>query len=160
MSQIRRVVQFLQSIEADKSSELNKMEKNECRAVIKNFYIKSSTSKEIKAELDQIRGSSVLSFQKVHDMILNDQRVIVREIVEAIVIPHGTVITILYVKSSMKKLSARWVPRLLTVENERNRATDSMTALTLFRRNLSEFLHHYITVDVTWIHFYTTETKE
>ena len=83
------------------------MEKNECRAVIKNFYIKSSTSKEIKAELDQIRGSSVLSFQKVHDMILNDQRVIVREIVEAIVIPHGTVITILYVKSSMKKLSAR-----------------------------------------------------
>ena len=60
----------------------------------------------------------------------------------------------------MKKLSARWVPRLLIVENKCNRVTDSMAGLALFRRNPSEFLRRYITVDETWIHFYTLETKE
>ena len=81
-----------------------------------------------------------------------------REIFEAIGISHGTVITVLHEKLSMKKLSAKWVLRLLTVENERKRVTDLMTGLPLFRANLSEFLCWYITVDDTWIHFYTPET--
>ena len=79
--------------------------------------------------------------KKVHDMILNDRRVKVREIVKPIDISHGTVITIFHEKLSMKKLSARWVPRLLIVENKRNRVTDSMAGLVLFRRNFSEFLN-------------------
>ena len=40
-------------------------------------------------------------------MILNDRRVKVQEIVEAIGISHGTVITILHEKLAMKKLPAR-----------------------------------------------------
>ena len=35
-----------------------------------------------------------------------------------------------------------------------------MDGLGLSRRNPSEFLRQYITVDETWIHFYTPETKE
>ena len=92
--------------------------------------------------------------EKVHDMILNDRRVKVREIVEAIGISHGTVITILHEKVSMKKLSARWKLHLFTVNNNKcYRVTDSMTGLALFRRNPSEFLHRYITLDETLIHF-------
>ena len=171
------------------------MDKNEFRAVIKHFYIKGNTPKEIKAEFDEVHGTSAPSFKtvynwvnefkrgrtstrdeprsgrpveaatpesirKVHNMILNDRRVKIREIVETIGISHGTVITILHEKLSMKKLSATWVPRLLTVENKRNRVTDSMTGLALFRRNPSEFLRRYITVDETWIHFDTPEKKE
>jgi len=45
----------------------------------------------------------------------------------------------------MRKLSARWVPRL------RNRETTSEQCLTLFKRNPKEFLR---------IHWYTPETKE
>ena len=30
----------------------------------------------------------------------------------------------------------------------------------LFKRNLKEFLHPFVTVDETWIHWYTPETKE
>ena len=93
-------------------------------------------------------------------MILNNRGVKVQEIVEAIGISHGKVITILHEKLSMKNLSARWVPRLLIVENKRNCLADSMVGLALFRRNPSEFLRQYITVDETWIHFYTPETKE
>ena len=35
-----------------------------------------------------------------------------------------------------------------------------MVGLAFFRRNPSEFLRQYITVDETWIYFYTSETKE
>ena len=93
-------------------------------------------------------------------MILNNRRVKVREIVEAIGISHGTVIKILHEKLSMKELSARWVPRLLTFEDKRNRVTDLMAGLALFRRNPSEFLRRYITVDETWFYFHMPETKE
>ena len=50
-----------------------------------------------------------------------DRRLKLREIVEAIGISHGSVVSILNDHLGMKKLSARWVPRLLTIDHERNR---------------------------------------
>jgi len=70
------------------------------------------------------------------------------------------VISCIYEGSSMRKLSARWVPRLLTPDNKRNRETTSEQCLTLFKRNSKEFLCRFMTVDETWIHWYTPETKE
>ena len=69
---------------------------------------------------------------KVYDIILTDRRVKVRELVEATGILHGTVISILHEQLSMKKLSARWVPRLLTVDHKRDRVTISMFVKTMF----------------------------
>jgi len=60
----------------------------------------------------------------------------------------------------MRKLSARWVPSLLTPDNKRNRETTSEQCLTLLKRNPKEFLRRFVTVDETWIHWYTPETKE
>ena len=60
---------------------------------------------------------------KVHDIVLTDRRVKVRELVEATGISHGTVISILHEQLGMKKLSARWVPHLLTVDHKRDRVT-------------------------------------
>ena len=51
-----------------------------------------------------------------------------QEIIEAIGISRETVIKILHEKLSLKMLSARWVPRILTAENKHNRVTDSMAA--------------------------------
>jgi len=56
---------------------------------------------------------------KVHDIVLTDRRVKVREF-EATDISHGTVISIFHEQLDMKKLSARWVPRLLTVDHKRD----------------------------------------
>jgi len=60
----------------------------------------------------------------------------------------------------MRKLWARWVPRLLTPDNKRNHETTSEQCLTLFKRNPMEFLRRFVTVDETWIHWYRPETKE
>ena len=63
-------------------------------------------------------------------------------------------------KLDVKKISARWEPRLLSEENKRNRLLDSEAILPLFRLNPDEFLRRYITVNETWIHHYTPETKK
>lgn len=171
------------------------MDKTEFRAVIKHFHLKGLKPKEIKAELDEVHGTSAPSFatvcnwtnefkrgrtstqdehrpgrpvevttpemiDRIHDMIINDRRIKFREIVEATGISQGTVFSILHEKLGVKKLSARWVPRLLTVDNKRIRVTNSKTVLGLYRHNSDEFLRRYITVDETWVHFYTPEMKQ
>ena len=97
---------------------------------------------------------------KIHDLVLADRRLKVREIAETVGISKDRVGHILPEILGMRKLSARWVPRLLTPDNKRNRETTSQQCLTLFKRNPKEFLRRYVTVDETWIHWYTPETKE
>ena len=84
----------------------------------------------------------------------------VREIAETVGISKDRVGHILHAILGMRKLSARWVPRLLTPDNKRNRETTSEQCLTLFKRNPKEFLRRFVTVDETRIHWYTPETKE
>ena len=57
------------------------------------------------------------------------------------------------------RVSARWVPRFLTVYQKRVRMNLSNALLAQFRRNKFEFWGRLITEDVTWIHHYTFETK-
>ena len=64
--------------------------------------------------------------------------VITAEIVEATSISQGTVFSILQEKLGVKKISARWVPRLLSEENKRNRVVDSEAILVLYRRSPDE----------------------
>ena len=78
--------------------------------------------------------------EKINDMVLSDRRIKVRGIVEATGISQGIMFSISHKKSDVKKISARWVPRLLTEENKRKRVVDSETILALFRRNPDEFL--------------------
>jgi len=62
---------------------------------------------------------------KAHDIVLTDRRIKVREFIEVTGISHGTVISILHEQLDMKKLSARWVPRLLTMDHKHDRVTIS-----------------------------------
>ncbi|KAG5310832.1 SETMR methyltransferase, partial [Acromyrmex insinuator] len=53
--------------------------------------------------------------EKIHDMILADRQTKVHEVAEAVGVSYGTAFNILHDNLGMKKLSARWVPRLLTM---------------------------------------------
>ena len=59
----------------------------------------------------------------------------------------------------MRELLSNWVPRLLTVDQKRQRVVDSERCLELFRRNKPNFLRRYVTMVETWIHHYTLESK-
>ncbi|XP_076643528.1 histone-lysine N-methyltransferase SETMAR-like [Halictus rubicundus] len=95
---------------------------------------------------------------KIHHMLLDNRRIKVREIEEAMNISKR-VCHILNEDLGMRKLSARWMPRLLTLDQKRVRMNISIALLAQFRRNKSEFWHRLITVDETWIHHYTPESK-
>jgi len=82
--------------------------------------------------------------EQVHDMLLNDQRIKVRETAETIGISKERVGYILHEELDMKKLCARWVLRLLTADQK------------CTRMNISEqCLKRFITMHEIWIHHHT-----
>ena len=98
--------------------------------------------------------------KKIHDLVLADRRLKVHEIAETVGISKNCVGHILHEILGMREVSARWVSRLFTPDNKRNRENTSEQCLTLFKRNPKEFLRRFVTVDETWIHWHTPETKE
>lgn len=98
--------------------------------------------------------------EKIHDIMLNDPKVKLRELAETTKMSYGSVFNIIHDILGMKKLCARWVPRLLTVDQKRIRVTTSQQNLAMFTRNPTEFLRRFITMDETWIHFYTPESMQ
>lgn len=98
--------------------------------------------------------------EKIRNLILDDRRMKVRELAEAVHISTERVWNIIHQKLHMKKLTARWVPRLLTPDQKRNRVQTSQLCLDMFNKNPNEFFRRFVTVDETWVHFYTPETKE
>ena len=87
--------------------------------------------------------------KKIHDIVLADRRLKIREIVDIVDILTERIQNILHEKLVMTKLSARWMPRLLTGEQKRNRMTTSNHCFDMFKRTPKEFLRHFVTVDET-----------
>ena len=72
-------------------------------------------------------------------MVLDDRRIKVRGIAEIMNLSKERVCHILNQHLGMRNLSARWVPRLLTVDQKRFRKNIPDALLTQFRPNKSEF---------------------
>lgn len=98
--------------------------------------------------------------EKIYKIMLEDRRFKVHEIVEIYRMSAERVRNILHDYLNMKKLCARWVPRLLTLDQKLFRKNISTDNLALYRRNPNECLCRFITVDETWIHHYIPENKE
>ena len=92
-------------------------------------------------------------------MVLSDRKVKLCEIAEALKISEGSVFTILHEHLIFRKLFSKWVPRVLTVDQKQQRIDDSERCLEMFSRNKKDFLRRYVTIDETWIHYYTLESK-
>ena len=98
--------------------------------------------------------------EQVHDMVLDDRRVKVREIAETIGISKECTGYILHEELDMKKLCTRWVPRLLIADHTCTRMKISEQCLERLNKNKTDFVRRFITTDETWIHHYTPESKE
>jgi histone-lysine N-methyltransferase SETMAR len=98
--------------------------------------------------------------KQVHDMVLDDRRMKMREIAETIGISKERVGYILHEELDMKKLCARWMPRLLTADQKRTRMKIFEECLDRFNKNKTDFVRQFITMDETWVHHYTTESKQ
>ena len=96
---------------------------------------------------------------KVQKIVLGDRKLKLREIADTLKILEGSVFTILHESLGIRKLFSKWVPLLLTPDQKQQRVEDSERCLELFKRGKKDFQHRYVTIDKTWIHHYTPETK-
>lgn len=97
--------------------------------------------------------------KKIHKIVLYDRRLKLRELADMVGISKSAVHRILTENLGMIKLFARWVPRLLTIEQKQRREDFSVECLTMFHKNKVEFLRRFVTMDKTWVHHFTPETK-
>ena len=63
-------------------------------------------------------------------------------------------------KPNQSLLCAKWVLRLLTVDQKQQHIDNSEHCLQLFQRNKKEFLCKYLTMDETGIHHFTLESNQ
>lgn len=57
--------------------------------------------------------------KKVQDLVLADRRVTIRHLADITTISYGSIQTILTSEINMKKVTARWVQRMLTDEQKK-----------------------------------------
>lgn len=95
----------------------------------------------------------------VRELIERDRRLTVEEISSEVGISYGSVQSIITDQLGFRKISARWVPRLLTGNQKQVRSEIAERLLNRFQREGEAFLQRIVTCDETWVHHYTPESK-
>ncbi|GFY17876.1 mariner transposase [Trichonephila clavipes] len=98
--------------------------------------------------------------KKIHKAVLDDRRLKVDELSDIGGISNRAVHRILSENLGMRKMCARWVPSLLTLEQKQCRKNVSIECLAKFHSNKAELLRRFVTVGETWVHHFMPETKE
>ena len=96
----------------------------------------------------------------VETLIMNDRRIKIDDIARECKISHGSVSTIIHEHLGMSKVSARWVPRNLNVQDRFQRLQSSRELLGVNEENQENFHARLVTGDETWIHHWDPETKQ
>jgi histone-lysine N-methyltransferase SETMAR len=104
-------------------------------------------------------STGVDNVRKVESLLRQDSRVTVRELCQETNISLGSMHTILHEELWVSKLTARWVPRLLTPEQKENRMRTCSENLVKMSQDRNAFFQRLITCDETWLHAFEPETK-
>ena len=96
----------------------------------------------------------------VRKLVEEDARVTVLQIAEEVGISSESVSNILHDSLGLSKVSARWVPHMLTVEQKRNRVQWCRSMLERFDRGKSNAVWEIVSGDETWVYCFDPETKQ
>ena len=96
----------------------------------------------------------------VERLVMEDRRITVHDIEESFDIGYGTAQEILTEDLGMRRVCARWVPRLLQPEQKRVRVQTCKELQERYSTEGDQFLRKVITCDETWVHFFEPESKQ
>jgi hypothetical protein len=99
------------------------------------------------------------NIKKVRKIILNVRKVKLIETAETLKISKKRVEHIVHEYLDMQKLCAKWVPRVLTIDQNQQRVDDLEQCLAILNRNKDDFFRRYITMD-TWLLHNTPESNQ
>jgi histone-lysine N-methyltransferase SETMAR len=95
----------------------------------------------------------------IHEVILADHRQTIHNVCEIVGLSHRTVQCILAGNLNKRRVSARFVPRLLSDDQK----THCVSVCRELKQQASDnpiFISNIITGDETWVHGYDPETKQ
>ena len=95
---------------------------------------------------------------QVREKVLEDRRLTVQEIVAEVGISNGSVHSILNEDLNLRRVSTKFVPKLLTEQQKELQKEISEDMLDLANHD-PEFIKTIITGDETWVYGYDPETK-
>jgi [histone H3]-lysine36 N-dimethyltransferase SETMAR len=97
---------------------------------------------------------------RVEELVNNDRRVTVEEVAEGAGISVGSAHHILHDCLGMRKVCAKWVPKLLLPDQKATRVDICQDLLRRYKEQGESFLLRIVTQDESWFHMHEPETKE
>ncbi|GBP43495.1 Histone-lysine N-methyltransferase SETMAR [Eumeta japonica] len=98
--------------------------------------------------------------RKIEKLVLADGRIKLWQIAEEFQISKKRFGEIIHEHMNMRKISARWVPKMLTPFDKQRRLQTSKDFLELVGDNIDEICDRIVTVDETWVRQYDPESKQ
>ncbi|KAJ8728788.1 hypothetical protein PYW07_006484 [Mythimna separata] len=96
----------------------------------------------------------------VEKLVLEDARVRVKTLAKMTKLSVGTIHTILHERLNLSKVSARWLPRMLSALQKQVRVDCCKDFLDLCGENPQSIFDRIVTGDETWVHHYDPESKQ
>ena len=96
---------------------------------------------------------------KIKEILEGDARFTVRDIARKVGISLSTVHLILKKHLKVRKISARWVPHLLTDGQKRQQVKVAIKLLQMFPKYDKRQFANFVTGDETWIHYFEPVKK-
>ena len=109
------------------------------------------------------RSADVISqemIDRVERLVLNNRRIKIAELASEYGISNISVYTIIHEHLSMSKVSARWVPRNLSMQDRQQRVESSQELLEAYNANPEDFHTRLVTGDETWLHQWDSDSKK
>lgn len=101
-----------------------------------------------------ISAATEENVKKVEKLVLEDARIKIKMLSAMTNLSIGTTHNILHDLLNLSKVSARWVPRMLTAPQKQVRVECSRELLELCGEDPSRFFNRVVTGDETWVHHY------
>ena len=101
-----------------------------------------------------------LKVQEIKELLDKDTRIMVRDVSKWVDCSVGTVHTIIHENLNMRRLSARWIPKMLLECQKAQRVESCQRFVQRFEREAEDFLSRIVTEDETWISLYEPESNE
>lgn len=107
-----------------------------------------------------VSGTTEENVKKVEKLVLEDARIKIKMLADMTHLSVGTIHAILHDHLNLSKVSARWVPRMLTAPQKQVRVECCKEFLELCGEDPSIIFNRLVTGDETWVHHYDPESKQ
>ena len=104
-------------------------------------------------------STTTFNIDRVREKLDEDRRLTVEQLALALGMPTSTVHVIISEHLGMHRIVARWVPKLLSDQQKRDRVSLSRDCLARYNTDPAGFLSRIVTGDESWFYYYDPETK-